>query len=155
MRQFVASILVSSVCLAAAAPGAGARDDGESAARDSEASAMKIRLIVEGRELLATLDDTEAARDFLSLLPLELTLSDYAATEKVATLPRAINVEHAPAGAAAEPGDLSYYAPWGNLAIFYEPFRHSSGLVRLGRIDGDIGPLRVRGSLATRIESVN
>ena len=36
------------------------------------------------------------------------------------------------------PGDLAYYAPWGNLAFFYESYRYSGGLIRLGRIDGDI-----------------
>lgn len=49
---------------------------------------MKIRMIVDGTPLTATLDDTEAARDFVSLLPLALTLEDYAATEKVSDLPR-------------------------------------------------------------------
>lgn len=45
---------------------------------------MKIRVELEGRSLSATLEDTEAARDFLSLLPLTLTLTDYNSTEKVA-----------------------------------------------------------------------
>ena len=49
---------------------------------------MKIRIEIEETSLIATLDDTEAARDFASLLPLTLTLEDYASTEKIATLPR-------------------------------------------------------------------
>ncbi|GAA4730631.1 hypothetical protein GCM10023216_23110 [Isoptericola chiayiensis] len=28
-----------------------------------------------------------------------------------------------------------YYAPWGNLAIFYRDFGHAPGLVRLGAFD--------------------
>ncbi|HCI3895135.1 TPA: hypothetical protein NO315_006367, partial [Pseudomonas aeruginosa] len=39
-----------------------------------------------------------------------------------------------------------------NLAIFYKGFRHSPGLVKLGRIDGDIQVLRAAGPLKTRIE---
>jgi hypothetical protein len=36
-------------------------------------------------------------------------------------------------------GDITYYAPWGNLAIFYRDFGYSPGLVRLGHI-GRTGP---------------
>ena len=58
---------------------------------------MKIRMIVEGTPLTPTLDDSAAAWDFASLLPLSLTLTDYAATEKVSDLPRRLSTEGAPA----------------------------------------------------------
>src|SRR3712207_1860445 len=96
---------------------------------------MKIQLVVEGTTLSATLDDTAVARDFASLLPLELTLEDYAATEKVADLPRTLSTAGAPAGTAAAVGDIMHYAPWGNLALFYRSAGHASGLVKLGRLD--------------------
>ena len=32
-------------------------------------------------------------------------------------------------------GDIAYYAPWGNLAIFYRDFGFSDGLILLGRLD--------------------
>ncbi len=32
-------------------------------------------------------------------------------------------------------GDFAYYAPWGNLAIYYKAFSYSSGLILLGRIE--------------------
>jgi hypothetical protein len=54
---------------------------------DQEGTTMKIRLNVEGRSITATLADSETARDFASLLPLELTLTDYASTEKIGDLP--------------------------------------------------------------------
>ena len=112
---------------------------------------MKIRMDVEGIELTATLDDTEAARDFVSLLPLALTLEDYASTEKIADLPRKLSTQGAPPGTAAAAGDFSYYAPWGNLALFYEAFRYSDGLVRLGTIDSGVEALRPAGPLHMRI----
>ncbi len=96
---------------------------------------MKIRFDIEGAPLTATLDDTAAARDFASLLPLGLTLEDYAATEKVSDLPRRLTTAGAPAGTTARVGDLAYYAPWGNLALFYRSAGHASGLVKLGRLD--------------------
>jgi hypothetical protein len=112
---------------------------------------MKIRMDVEGMPLTASLDDTEAARDFVSLLPLALTLEDYASTEKIADLPRKLSTKGAPAGTAAVAGDFSYYAPWGNLALFYKPFRYSDGLVRLGTIDSGVEALRRAGPLHVRI----
>ena len=38
---------------------------------------MKIRIDVNGTPVSATLDDNETSRDFVSLLPLTLTLEDY------------------------------------------------------------------------------
>jgi len=46
-----------------------------------ETSTMKIRLTVDGRSITATLIDSPTTRDFLNLLPLTLTLEDYANTE--------------------------------------------------------------------------
>lgn len=123
-----------------------------SAGSAQEASQMKIRIQLEGRSLTATLDESAAARDFLSLLPLTLTLTDYHSTEKVADLPRKLSTKGAPAGVDPEVGDIAYYAPWGNLAIFYRDFGYSSGLVRLGRLDSGVEALSGPGPLRATIE---
>ena len=104
---------------------------------------MKIRLDIEGTALTATLEDNETARDFASLLPLALTLEDYAATEKISDLPQRLSTTGAPAGTAASVGDIAYYAPWGNLAIFYRDFGYSKGLIKIGTIDTGMEALRV------------
>jgi hypothetical protein len=116
-------------------------------------SIMKIRLTIDGKAITATLLDNATARDFLSLLPLTLTLEDYAATEKISYLPRKLSTVGAPAGVDPEPGDIAYYAPWGNLAIFYKDAGHAKGLVKLGRLDSGIEALSVRGALKATIES--
>lgn len=103
---------------------------------------MKIRIIIEGQALSATLDDSMAAKDFASLLPLDLTLSDYASTEKVSDLPRRLSTDGAPRSYKPSAGDITYYAPWGNLAIFYRGFSDSAGLVRLGAFDDGVEALR-------------
>ncbi|WP_394287896.1 cyclophilin-like fold protein [Corynebacterium variabile] len=36
---------------------------------------------------------------------------------------------------------IAYYAPWGNLAIFYRDFPRSPGLVILGHINGPLDAL--------------
>jgi hypothetical protein len=53
------------------------------------------------------------------MLPLTLMLTDHASTEKIADLPRKLSTKGAPPGIAASVGDISYYAPWGNLALFH------------------------------------
>lgn len=114
---------------------------------------LKLRLITEGAVLTATLEDTATTRDFVSLLPLNLTLRDYASTEKVGDLPRRLSTAGAAAGADPEVGDIAYYAPWGNLALYYRDFGYSSGLVKLGRIDSGLEQLaRARGEFTVRFE---
>ncbi|WP_211099946.1 cyclophilin-like fold protein [Acuticoccus kandeliae] len=113
---------------------------------------MKIRIILDGEPLAATLESSAAARDFAALLPLDLTLGDYHRTEKVADLPKRLSTEGAPEGIDPEIGDIAYFAPWGNLAIFYRDFGYSRGLVRLGRIDGDVARLAAKPSFQARIE---
>lgn len=115
---------------------------------------MKIRLTINGKAITATLIDNATARDFVSLLPMTLMLEDYAATEKISYLPRKLSTAGAPAGIDPSVGDITYYAPWGNLAIFYRDFGYSRGLIQLGRIDSGIETLNVPGPLKVTIEPV-
>ena len=64
-------------------------------------------------------EDSPATRDFLSMLPLELNVEEFAGAEKIAYLPRELNYEGSP-GSDPENGDLIYYAPWGNLGFYYD-----------------------------------
>lgn len=115
---------------------------------------MHIRIRDGERTLTARLEDSAAARDFAAMLPVELTLKDYASTEKIADLPRQLSTEGAPAGADPVVGDIAYYAPWGNLAIYYRDFGYSRGLVRLGRIESGVEALRTLEGRVT-IESID
>lgn len=114
--------------------------------------AMKIRLIINDQTLSATLEDSVPARDFAAQLPITIQLEDYAATEKIAQLPRRLSIAGEPDGITPVAGDIAFYAPWGNLALFHRPFRYSKGLVRLGRIEGDLQALRAEGTVEARIE---
>ena len=114
---------------------------------------MRIRLTLDGKRVEATLLDNATARDFLSRLAITLTLEDYNATEKIG-YPRKLSTASAPAGVDPSVGDIAYYAPWGNLAIFYKDFGYSRGLIGLGRIDSGIEALSVPGSLKVTIERV-
>jgi hypothetical protein len=162
------SVLILAVALAGMTPlgCAGANDTAgqESPRRTSgqqvktpvktQVKTMKTRLKLENAAITATLDDNATSRDFASLLPLTLTLTDYAETEKISDLPKRLSTEGAPAGSDPAVGDITYYAPWGNLAIFHKDFGYSSGLVKLGRIDSGVEALKRPGPLKVTIERV-
>jgi len=102
-------------------------------------SMMKIRIDIDGTQqpLFATLPMTPTVQDFAKLLPLTLTLKDYDSTEKIADLPTKLTTQNAPNGYAGQAGDLTYYAPWGNLAFFYKDSTvgYANGLILLGKLE--------------------
>ena len=116
---------------------------------------MKIRITLNGRAITATLTESATSRDFVSLLPMNLTLEDYGETEKIGYLPRRLCADGAPAGSNPSAGDVAYYAPWRNLAIFRRDFRYSAGLVKLGKIESGLEVLDVVGSSDARIELID
>jgi hypothetical protein len=63
-------------------------------------------------------EDSPATRDFLSMLPLTISVEEYTGREKISYLPRELNHEGSP-GSDPEDGDLIYFTPWGNLGFYY------------------------------------
>lgn len=103
---------------------------------------MNIHVTLDGRTVDATLNDSPAARDLATFLPLTLELKDFHGTERVGYPPRKLTTDSAPERSAAKAGDLAYYAPWGNLALFYQDGPAASAdLLILGHIDTDTGQL--------------
>lgn len=109
---------------------------------------MNLKITIGEQILPATLADNPTARDFASLLPLTVKLDDYANTEKIFYLSGKLSAENAPDGMEPEAGDITYYAPRGNIAIFYKDFDYASGLIKIGRIDNNIETLQeISGSI--------
>lgn len=108
----------------------------ESAAleRKEAVAGTRIKMSFDGKEAIAELYDNPTSRDFAAMLPVTFRFKDYNGTEKIADPPRALSLEKAPKGFAPSAGDLTLFAPWGNLAIFYRDFRYSEGLVSIGRL---------------------
>ena len=77
-----------------------------------------------------------------------------AATEKIASLPRKLSTAGAPSGSDPDVGDVAYYVPWGNRALYYRDFGYSEGLVKLGRIDGGVEALQRAGSVRATIARI-
>lgn len=120
----------------------------------SRRETMKIRMTMAGQIITASLEESDSARDFFAMLPLTLPFEDYAETEKIAYLPRKLTTQTAPEGIDPQVGDIAYYAPWGNLAIYYKDFGYSSGLIRLGRITSGLDALTAQPSGTLTIEAV-
>jgi len=77
---------------------------------DQQRKAMKIRIDLEDTRVAAMLDDNATSREFISLLPLTLTLEDYNGTEKISDLPKKLSTRDAAAGIDPSVGDITYYA---------------------------------------------
>lgn len=144
------SFIVGSAAVAALPPIASAHQGRDPA--NQEPTDVKIRFLFEKHTLTATLYDNPSARDFTAMLPLDLKIEDYSTNEKIAYLPRKLSEEGSGPFGNERPGDVGYYAPMGNIVLYYAAYRYSIGLIRLGRIEGGIEPLLTRGTFALRIE---
>lgn len=99
------------------------------------AMSQTIEMEIAGRTYAIDLLENDAARSLAVRLPLRLRFEDYGNTERIAYLNPKLDTGNAPMRSKPEQGDIAYYAPWGNLAVFVRPFRMSEGLVPLGRMD--------------------
>jgi hypothetical protein len=121
-----------------------------------KSDSMKIRLRVKDKIITATLIDSKTTRDFISLLPLTLTMNDLFRREKYANLPRAISTEGERAY-TFEVGDIAYWSPGPDVAIYY---RHDDqripepGIIVIGRVDSGVETFNVTGSIKVTVERV-
>ena len=122
-----------------------------------QAKAMKVNIKVNNQTITATMEDNAATKDFMSRLPLEVTLNDFNnTTEKIFYPKPALNIENVTRGCAPVPGDITIYEPWGNVAVFCKGWSRSNDLIKIGHIDGDgIKTLSVDGDIKVRFETNN
>jgi hypothetical protein len=121
-----------------------------------QANSMKINIKVRDKVITATLIDNPTTRDFISLLPLTLTMNDLFGREKFAHLPRAIS-EEGKRTKTYDIGDLLYWSPGSDVAIFY---RHDGqeipdpGIIAIGKIDAGVEAFNVPGSFNVTVELI-
>jgi hypothetical protein len=109
-----------------------------SSADASPAGTTQFRVVIGDTELTGRLFDNAAARDFASQLPLTLTFRDLNSQEKISPLPRKLSLDGMPVGDDPDVGELGYWAPDGNLVLYYGDVGYWTGISRLGEIDGDM-----------------
>jgi hypothetical protein len=105
----------------------------------AQESTMQIEIRVGDERFTATVDDTPAGRDLLAQLPQTIQMRDHGGVEKTGTgtLQTPLSLDGQPDGADPDVGDLGYYAPGNDLVFYYGDQGYYSGIVILGRLDGE------------------
>ncbi|GAA6324409.1 hypothetical protein F350042L8_15070 [Fusobacterium ulcerans] len=120
-----------------------------------ETGAERIKFSFEEKEIVVLLRDNSAAKSLLEQLPLTLKFENYGGIEKISYPPEKLDISKAPNNYTPSAGDLTYYAPWGNLAFFHKDYRNSDGLVPLGRIESGIENLQeINGDFSVTVERI-
>ena len=126
----------------------------ESAA--SAAEGQRIRIRMGDQSVTATLNDSEAARDLVAMLPVSIQMRDHLRREKTGRIPKPLS-ERTQGSPTYEKGDLGYWRPGGNFVIFY---RHdgltipSPGIVLLGKLDAGAEVFDLPGSVNVTVELI-
>jgi len=95
---------------------------------------VDIQIVFEQQVIEMTLNESQASKDLASQLPMKIKVEDYASNEKIFYPPKKLSTAGSPSGYEPKVGDVTYYSPWGDVAIFYKNFSYSNGLIPLGRI---------------------
>jgi len=98
--------------------------------------------------------DSKTTQDFVSLLPLTLTMNDLFRREKFAHLPRAISTEGKRTH-TYEIGNIAYWSPGPDVAIFYRNDGEkipNPGVIIIGTMDSGVEAFNVPGSMEVKIE---
>ena len=93
----------------------------------------RVKFTWSGGEAVAELNGSQSAESLWAMLPVTIDFKDFNGVERIAYTEKELSAEGAPESCTPDAGTLALYAPWGNLSVFYKPFRESRGLVPLGR----------------------
>jgi hypothetical protein len=110
---------------------------------------MKIQLMAGEKRFIATLCDNEAARAFVSRLPMTIEMREMNGNEKYHELPQRLP------GKAAHPGtihagDIMLWSS-NTVVLFYETFFTSYDYVRIGRVDDPTGLAAALGAGSVKV----
>ena len=100
--------------------------------KQGDKPAMKIKVTSNGKNTVFQLNSSTAARELYAQLPLNIKVENFGGNEKIFYPPKKLATDNTPR-ANAEAGSLSYYAPWGDVVMFYKDFGSASGLYELGK----------------------
>jgi hypothetical protein len=115
---------------------------------------MKISITIGGKILTATLADNATARDFVSSLPLNLSMNDLFGREKYGDLPKALS-DDGPRKNRYKVGDIAYWSPNHQFAVYYHQDGKSipsPGIIPIAKMDGGTEAFNVSGSVKVTIE---
>jgi len=93
---------------------------------------MHVRIGANGNTTLFALNGSRAAQAFYDQLPLTVEAEPYSHNEMIFYPPNKLPTDDTPL-ANARAGTLAYYAPWGDVVMFYKDFGSAGGLYELGQ----------------------
>lgn len=118
----------------------------------SKGSNMKISVTSKEKTIIFLLNDSKAAKELYNQLPLKLDVEDYASNEKIFYPPKKLDISNTPM-ANANKGTLAYYAPWGDVVMFYKDFGTAPGLYELGSVlMGEEDIKNISGTIKIKLE---
>lgn len=115
---------------------------------------MNIQVKFENKVIKIQLEENPTSQALYGQLPLKVKFEDYASNEKIFYPPKKLTTQDAPDTYKPSRGDVTYYAPWGDVAIFYKDFSKSKGLIKLGRIIEGLEYLESLEDLEASIEKI-
>ncbi len=102
-------------------------------AQESPADARQIAVQFDGGSVICQLNDSAAAQALRAQLPFTAEVEDYGNNEKIFYPPEQLDTSDAPL-AQAGAGTVAYYAPWGDVVLFYGDYSENAALFSLGEI---------------------
>jgi hypothetical protein len=153
MMRWIFSVILAPLCTQLYACNKNENQFTENAKNNfSKMDSMKIKITIGQKTALAILYDNPTSKEFMALFPLTLEMEDYNRTEKINLLTQKLTSENAPKGFDPSAGDITYYEPWGNIALFYKDFGYSNGLISLGKITSGLEAFAVIGTITAKFE---
>ncbi|PZE84385.1 cyclophilin-like fold protein [Curtobacterium sp. MCBD17_032] len=128
---------------------------GTASATASSAANTPIQIRIGDTVIKGSLNDTAPARALLSRLPLTLDFGDLNGEEKIGHLDQELPMTRMPAGDDPIPGDIGYYAPWGNVVFYYGDVSRYDGIARIGTLEQTTPIQRHDGDFSATIQRAN
>lgn len=108
---------------------------------------MQITVKNQNLKIVFELNNSEAAKDLAMQSPLTLDIKNFSNNEKIFYPPKKLPVNKTSL-ARAQAGELCYYAPWGDVVMFYRPADPNPELYSLGKvISGQENIAKLQGSV--------
>lgn len=95
--------------------------------------ARQIRVQFGENTVIYELNDSTAAASLYQQLPITLEVEDFSTNEKIFYPAQTLDTTDAPL-AEGGAGTLAYYAPWGDVVMFYGDYHSNPALFELGHV---------------------
>ena len=101
------------------------------ASTETADAAMRISVSDGSNTVIYRLNDSLPAQSLYSMLPFDVSVGDFLASQKIFYPPEKVEGTDGIEG-DGEAGDLALSYPWGDIVMYYGPFNSNAGLFILG-----------------------